>query len=58
MDQAYLAQSGVVGGTHVLLHDRDDVARMEGVQVERRFDRNGVGIVGHGDGGPQAAGMP
>src|SRR5438309_8073679 len=38
MNEAHLAQTALPGDVHVLLDDRFDVARLEGVEVERLFD--------------------
>jgi len=51
VDQADLAQPGLVGGSHVLVDDGLDVGGRERVQVEHVFDRHAYGIgfvVGHG----------
>ena len=40
VDQPHFAQAGGVGGGQVLVDDRADVARVEGVEIERGFDRN------------------
>jgi hypothetical protein len=40
VNETDLAETAFPGGVHVLLHDRFDVARVEGVQVEGVFDRD------------------
>src|SRR3954471_23272463 len=40
VNQANLAQPGTMRGADVLVDDRTDVARVEGVEVERVFDWN------------------
>ena len=47
MDQSDFAQASLVCGADILLNDRLDVARIEGVEIERRFDRHPMG---HGAG--------
>ena len=44
VNQPHLAQAGLVRGLDVLLDDRPDVARMEGVEVERAFYGDVVGV--------------
>ena len=43
VNQPDLAEAGVVRRRDVFLDDRWNVARGEGVEVERRFDRHPVG---------------
>jgi hypothetical protein len=45
VDHAHLAQTGFVRGGEVLLDDEGDVARGEGVEVERVVD--GYAVRGH-----------
>ena len=45
VNQPHLAQSRLVRGVHVLLDDRLDVARREGVEIEGRLDRDVVSHV-------------
>ena len=40
MNQSHFAKTGFVRRGHVLGDDRCDVARREGMQVERVFDRD------------------
>jgi hypothetical protein len=42
MDEADFPEARLVGGVHVLFDDRRDVARREGVEIERILDRNPV----------------
>ena len=42
MNEPQLAQACVVGGAHVLVDDRRDIARRERVEIELRFDRNAL----------------
>jgi hypothetical protein len=44
MNQTHLPQASLMCGAHVLVHDRQDVARQEGVQVERLFDWDAVHV--------------
>jgi hypothetical protein len=44
MDQPHFAKSGGVSGGDVFVNDGRDIARREGVQIERGFDRN---VMGH-----------
>ena len=43
MNEADLTEACVVCRIHVLFDDRLDVARREGVKIERAFDRDPVG---------------
>ncbi len=43
VDQAHLGEPGLVRGVKILLDDRRDVARPEGVQVDGIFDGDAVG---------------
>jgi hypothetical protein len=42
VDQPHLAEASLVRGPHVLLHNVNDIARREGMKVERIFDRQFV----------------
>ena len=43
MNEADLTEACIVCRVHVLFDDRLDVARREGVEIERAFDRDPVG---------------
>ena len=43
VNEANLTESRFVSGVDVLFDNRFDVARGEGVEIERAFDRNAVG---------------
>ena len=43
MHDPHLAQTRSVCLAHVLFDDRGDIARREGVQIDRRFDWNAMG---------------
>ena len=43
VDQTHFTQACLMGGVHVLLDHRFDVARGEGVQIERGLNRDPVG---------------
>ena len=43
VNEANLTEARFVCGVHVLFDNRFDVARGEGVEIERAFDRNAVG---------------
>jgi hypothetical protein len=42
--QPDLVEAGLVRGPQVLIHNRRDIARREGMQVERPFDGDWVGV--------------
>jgi hypothetical protein len=53
MNEPYLSEPGLVGGSDVLFDHRSDVTRSKGVQVERILDRDPVGhwwVIAHGVG--------
>jgi len=47
VDESHVAQAGGSGGVDVLLHDRRDISRGEGMQVELALDRDMHRVVGH-----------
>ena len=53
VNEPHLAQTSFVCGVDVLLHDRFDVARQEGMQIETILDRK---MMSHGAAGPYFAG--
>src|SRR5262245_39234033 len=43
VNQPNLSQAGLVCRRHVLLHDGHDIARSEGMEIDRVFNRNSHG---------------
>jgi hypothetical protein len=52
VDQPHLDESPGVGGFEVVRDDRGDVARREGVKIERILDRDADGLVVYSRGPP------
>jgi hypothetical protein len=52
VDQPHLEESPLVGGFEIVRDDRRDVARREGVKIERILDRDADGLVVYSRGPP------
>ena len=50
MNEPQLAQACVVGGAHVLVDDRRDIARRERVEIDLALDRDSDRLRGHDSG--------